>query len=125
MPKKVRRICRHCGYMNAYMPKQLCWRCFHDPEIVKLYSPLRVRARRALEPVNVKLLTPDESTVAEPGTEEKIAVMRERLERGESCFHPDDPRICHASPYSGYVTGRLRSPRTRTHGWEHASRRES
>lgn len=35
--------------------------------------------------------TPAESTVAEPGTPEKIAVIKARIRAGESAFHPCDP----------------------------------
>jgi hypothetical protein len=41
------------------------------------------------------LAEPAEPTAALPGTAEKIAVMRARLERGESCFHDSDPRLIH------------------------------
>jgi hypothetical protein len=41
------------------------------------------------------LLAPPEAAEALPGTAEKIAIMRARLERGESCFHEDDPRLVH------------------------------
>lgn len=33
------------------------------------------------------------STSAEPGTAEKIAVMRSRVSRNESPFHPADPLV--------------------------------
>lgn len=36
---------------------------------------------------------PRSSTQARPGTEEKIEVMRSRIEKGESCFHPSDERL--------------------------------
>ena len=36
------------------------------------------------------LVTPSEPTQAKPGSPEKIEVMRQRVERGESPFHPDD-----------------------------------
>lgn len=32
-------------------------------------------------------------TEAFPGTPEKIAILRQRLERGESLWHPEDRRI--------------------------------
>lgn len=41
------------------------------------------------------LIEPLEATEARPGTLEKLEVMRMRMERGESCFHPDDPRVYH------------------------------
>ena len=44
---------------------------------------------------DVPLTDPAESTEALPGTVEKIAVMRARIEQGESCFHEDDPRLVH------------------------------
>ena len=31
-------------------------------------------------------------TATQPGTDEKIEVMRQRWERGETLFHADDPR---------------------------------
>jgi hypothetical protein len=37
-------------------------------------------------------ITPEQSTDAWPGSAGKIEIMRERVARGESCFHPDDPK---------------------------------
>lgn len=36
--------------------------------------------------------TPTDSTLANPGSEEKIAVMSARVDRGESCFAAGEPR---------------------------------
>lgn len=38
-------------------------------------------------------LRPVEPTRALPGSKEKVRVMRERVRRGESCFHPGDARL--------------------------------
>jgi len=35
---------------------------------------------------------PGEPTSAEPGSKEKVAVMRRRLEQGKPLWHPDDKR---------------------------------
>jgi len=42
---------------------------------------------------------PQHSTGARPGSEEKLAVMRERLARKESLHHPDDLKLVrHVDP---------------------------
>lgn len=42
-----------------------------------------------------------------PGTKEKVEVMRQRCERGESLFHPDDNPMCTRIPLSNGGQSRL------------------
>lgn len=44
-----------------------------------------------------------------PGTAEKIAVLAERVERGEELFHPDDRRDC--EDLQPHEAGRRNTPR--------------
>ena len=86
--------CRHCGHPRGYRAKNLCWRCSNTESIRLLYPncPHYGRVSPLVQRGVVALVVPAESTCALPGSEEKIQVMTERLARGESCFHPDDPR---------------------------------
>lgn len=29
--------CRHCGVRKIVRPRGLCWRCYYDPQVKKLY----------------------------------------------------------------------------------------
>lgn len=84
------RKCRHCD-RNASRPRQLCWRCYYTPGVKELYPPTSKFAKRGIG--NYFDANPDKPkapTDADPGSIEKIRVMSERAERGESIFHERD-----------------------------------
>ena len=87
--------CRHCGARKVNRPRGLCWGCYYAPGVRDLYPTRSVHGRRgpghALAAYGRPL--PAEPTHAEPGSEAKIAVMSERVARGEQLFHPRDARV--------------------------------
>lgn len=85
-------VCRHCGKSRRPRGRGLCLACNtkHRDEYVVPEAELCPTARRGIGLENVAPRLPAEPTLAAPGTHWKIAVMRRRVERGESCFHPDD-----------------------------------
>lgn len=77
-----------CGRCRAKLTAVPCATCGRRPLLDQRPEfPGRVRMGRPLR-------EPDDPTAASPGSLEKILVMRERIERGESCFHPGDERMC-------------------------------
>ncbi|MBY0525072.1 MAG: hypothetical protein K2R98_16830 [Gemmataceae bacterium] len=84
--------CRHCNQAHVTRPRGLCWSCYYKPGVRGLYPSTSKFARRGAGLVSHRHRAPTRATTAAPGSEEKIAVMMERLERGESLFHEDDPR---------------------------------
>lgn len=85
LPQGVTLRCRKCRAKLTAVP---CATCGRRPLLDQRPEyPGRVRMGKPLR-------EPAEPTEASPGSLEKIRVMRERLERGESCFHPGDPRMC-------------------------------
>jgi hypothetical protein len=86
-------LCRHCGAGKNCRAKGLCWPCSMVPAIRDLYPSTSKFARKGVSVVNHNAIAPAEPTDAEPGSEEKIAVLAARAERGESLFHDDDPRV--------------------------------
>ena len=83
------RHCRHCRTRKISRSRKLCWSCFYNPDISRLYPP-------CLYPGASDFMgsapLPSEATPHPPGTAGKILVMTERVTRRESLFHPDDWR---------------------------------
>lgn len=78
-------------------PRGLCWTCYYTPGVRGRYTSRSMYARRGVgkisdEPDGEVDIAP---TAAEPGTPEKVAVMKRRAAKGLSIFHPGDPRIEH------------------------------
>jgi hypothetical protein len=90
---QTKEQCRHCGQWRSIRARGLCWTCNLSPVIRGQYPPGRTA------PINHGSLCADPfiphrlpatATDAMPGTDEKIAVMAGRADRGESVFHPSD-----------------------------------
>ena len=86
-------LCRHCGAGKNCRARGLCFPCSMNPAIRDLYPSTSKFARKGVSASNRNSRPPTEPTDAEPGSAEKIAVLAGRAERGESLFHPDDPRV--------------------------------
>lgn len=92
--KKPTMICKHCGKSTCSRPRQLCWSCFYNLEIRKKYPPaIGKRLRIGLGIGNYTGKIPSEPTQFKCGSEEKIALMSERIARGELPCHPDDNKV--------------------------------
>lgn len=78
-------LCRHCCRRPVSRSRGLCWSCFYSP--ARDLYPATATTGSA---VAGRLVPPDGPTDALPGTDEKVAVMRARLEAGRSAFHPGD-----------------------------------
>lgn len=61
----------------------------------------RMGAAMCLTSRPMRLMTPAHPTKAVPGSAQKIQVTRLRIERGESCFHPDDANMDQAMAIMG------------------------
>lgn len=86
-------LCVHCK-RRVQKSKGLCWSCFRDPDVhLRIDYPTewaRISASRSSAPAVSSSPPPAESTDTEPGSDERIAVLSERVMRGESVSHPDD-----------------------------------
>lgn len=88
-----RPLCQHCQYRVITRPKQLCWTCYTNEGIRSLYPSTSKYARRGIGAGNKKVQLPTIVSDAMPGSFEKIELMHERAKRGESLFHPAEPRL--------------------------------
>lgn len=88
------KMCRHCKQKTCNRPRGLCWTCFYNAEVRKLYECYSSDkyARRGILDKNGHTSAPGEPTDALPGSAEKIAVLAERAARGLSLWHPLDSR---------------------------------
>jgi hypothetical protein len=90
----VGRVCRYCCRLEAQVyARGICRRCYNNRSIRLQYAPItddsRGRGGPGLDNNVNKSLAP-EPTLAQPGTEEKLRVMEQRVEQGYSPFHPGD-----------------------------------
>jgi hypothetical protein len=83
-------LCRHCAQRSATRSRRLCWACFSNPEVRRLYPITSPFARRGVRDFFGRPPLPDQPTDAQPGSEEKILVLMERAQRGQSLWHPKD-----------------------------------
>lgn len=111
-------LCRHCRKSSVNRPRGLCWNCYYTPGVKDLYPSTSKYARKGIGGDNHRSILPRELTIAEPGSPEKVAVMCERAARGESLFHPDEPRL---EP-SGSVMIAVIAPRRSGRHWNHQRR---
>lgn len=86
-------LCQHCHTRGQSKARKLCSACYADLAIRNAYP--RVDDRFGVNsganvPPNAAPPLPAEPTQANPGSEEKIAVLEARYARGEAIFHPDD-----------------------------------
>lgn len=101
-------LCRHCGLKAVNRPKGLCWTCYYRPGVAALYPSTSVFARRGHANGCHQPAPPARPTDAEPGSEDKLAVLESRAARGEGLWHPRD------TVYSAPVPWAL--PRTKHFG---------
>lgn len=90
----VRMIdCLLCGQTKPHKSRNLCLACYQKPESEPLKIETRHRVERNtnafLEPIGL----PDHPTEFLPGSEEKMAVMAQRLEDLREIHHPDDAMV--------------------------------
>lgn len=81
--------CRHCKKGNPTRPRGLCYGCYSDLPTRNSYPPTSHYARHGIIGSGVHQL-PIHPTSAQPGTAEKICVLMDRAQRGESLWHPLD-----------------------------------
>lgn len=86
---KLTDKCRHCQQRNAIRPRGLCWRCYYTPGVKDLYPVTSKFAPRTAPKPATTLCKP---TTTLPGTEEKIKVLAERVQRCEKLWHPADSK---------------------------------
>ncbi|MCX7664983.1 MAG: hypothetical protein N2112_05505 [Gemmataceae bacterium] len=86
-------ICRHCNKAKVNRPRGLCWSCYYKPGVRELYPSTSKYARRGVGNFSGQAPLPTCSTVAKPGSPEKIAILAERARLKQSLWHPDDARL--------------------------------
>lgn len=85
--------CRHCHKSKVNRPRGLCWSCYYKPGVRDKYPSTSKYARRGHGNITGTPPEPVRATDAEPGSEEKIRVLAERVRRRESLWHPEDARV--------------------------------
>lgn len=80
------KLCVHCHKYRMSRPRGLCFGCSEKPGVRALYTA-NEKDRFDDDLVPKPVLFP---TDARPGSDEKIAVMAGRFERGEELFHARD-----------------------------------
>lgn len=92
-PADDRPLCRHCVARVANKNRGLCYRCYYTPAVRALYTlSTHKSGRRGPAQTNPAALPLPEPTLALPGTPEKIAVLRDRVQARQALFHPADAR---------------------------------
>jgi hypothetical protein len=98
MPKKPKNpaICPHCRRRRRLFRRGLCWSCYDDRSIRRRYPRQGGRGKKYYDHNDGRGRRgrlPKEPTCYLPGTPEREKVLALRAERGESLFHPDDPKL--------------------------------
>ena len=90
----VRMIdCLLCGQTKPHKSRNLCLACYQKPESDPLKIETRHRVERNTNAFMEPLGLPDHPTEFLPGSEEKMAVMAQRLEDLREIHHPDDAMV--------------------------------
>lgn len=93
--------CRHCRKLKILPAKGLCYPCYTRPSIAKMYAPAKRGPRKQTGDMSrfspnrkwhKQGRMPESPTQYAPGSDEKMEVMRQRVERGEMPHHPKDAR---------------------------------
>lgn len=82
--------CRHCGKRRLNRRAGLCWACAKTTGAT--YPSTSKFVRTGNGATNAVLPPPAMPTAYRPGTVGKLAVMAQRLARGEHLHHPQDER---------------------------------
>ena len=86
-----KRKCRHCRHPKVTRPRGLCWRCYAEPGVRDQYqSTSKFAARPDVRDSYSTRPLPATPTTAQPGSQAKVQVLRERAARGEALHHPLD-----------------------------------
>lgn len=92
-----RPMCQHCNSSPVTRPRGLCWSCYYTPTIKDAYgcgSGNKATSRYASRGVGLSYTgEPTEPTDTDPGSEERIAILSSRAEKGLNLFHPNDAKI--------------------------------
>ena len=83
-------LCRHCQQTPSSRPRGLCWSCYYKPGVREQYPAHAKFGRRGEGNFYRDVPLPAFPTSAQPGTEEKIAVLAERVRLKQCLWHPDD-----------------------------------
>jgi hypothetical protein len=81
--------CRNCGN-KANRPRGLCSPCYESREIRARFPSVSPCAYVCGTEFLGRVPLAEEPTAANPGTEEKIRVMTERVRNRQAVFHPQD-----------------------------------
>lgn len=94
MPRRTpAHLCRHCQSRQGTRPRQLCWSCYYALGVRRLYPSADGGKHTTQGPGNFYGDgSPTLPTKALPGTEAKIQVLTERVQKGQRLWHPLDAR---------------------------------
>jgi len=84
----------HCGEVRRILARGLCTVCHRTPAVCCLYPPIRDCRRRQPEVPDFfgRAKLPADATQAQPGSQDKVAVLEARAAAGLALFHPGDIR---------------------------------
>ena len=93
-------LCVLCGWRKRRFRSQLCHACWMNKENRLMVGEFpKVIGGPG---TSGSMVAPKEPTTALAGSAEKIEVMRQRVARGETCFHPLDCReMCENKGFLG------------------------
>jgi hypothetical protein len=87
--RKPRPICVHCQVAIATRRRQLCCRCYADPQ-VRAETPVKNHFGYRGVAAKAPRTSPAKPSRAQPGSEAKVRVLIARAQRGESLWHAGD-----------------------------------
>ena len=83
--------CRHCGRSRvALKPRGLCWSCYENINVRRLYPKDDRYRTRTGSAVCVGILKTPPPTKAAPGSDRKMHVLQRRAALGYMMHHPQD-----------------------------------
>ena len=86
-------MCRHCRVTPKSRPRGLCWSCYYAPGVRELYPSTSKYGRRGMGIFRGKVAPATFPTDARPGSEEKIAILAERVRLKQALWHPHDATL--------------------------------
>ena len=83
-------LCRHCQRVRSCRPRGLCWCCYYKPGVREQYPTHLKFSKRGEGNFYRDAPLHEFPTSALPGSDEKIAVLAERVRLKQCLWHPDD-----------------------------------
>lgn len=104
----TRPACSHCDKRPVQRPRGLCWTCYYTPGVRERYTSGSRYAKRGVSNGCIDAPLPPVATLADPGSEEKIAILAQRAALGQALHHPRDAKT--APPPTPWTVPGARDP---------------